>query len=131
MRLTCNLRRSLFRPADLQLDHSAVSAAAEHQFIVPAALGDSAVFDHQDLVGVADRAEAVGDDEAGAAGHQRGQRLLDEPFVFRVEVAGGFVEDQDVGIGEHGAGDGDALALAAGEAQAALADRRVVSLGQF
>jgi hypothetical protein len=78
-----------------------------------------------------DRAEAMGDDETGAAGHQRSEGLLDEPLVFRVELAGGFVENQDVRIGEHGAGDGDALALPAGEAQAALADRRVVTLGQF
>ena len=40
-----------------------------------------------------------------------------EDFVagLAVEVAGGFVAEQDVGIGDDGAGDADALLLAAGE----------------
>ena len=98
---------------------------------VAASFGDLAVLDHYDLVGVTDGAEAVGDDEAGAAGHERGERLLDQSLVLRVEVAGGLVEDEDVGIGQHGPRDGDALALAAGEPQAALANRRIVAFGQI
>ena len=50
--------------------------------------------------------------------------------VRRVERAGGLVEDQDARVLEDGAGDGDALLLAAGEFQAALADAGVVALGQ-
>ncbi len=42
-----------------------------------AALDDPAVLEHQDQVGVADRAQAVGDHDAGAAGEQRRQRGLD------------------------------------------------------
>ena len=47
---------------------------------------------------------------------------------FGVEAGGGFVEDQDARVGQDGAGDGDALALAAGELDAALADDGVVLL---
>ena len=53
-----------------------------------------------------------------------------DAFAFGVEVAGGFVEDQDLRVGEDGAGDGDALPLAAAELHAALADERVVAVGQ-
>jgi hypothetical protein len=42
----------------------------------------------------------------------------------------GFVEEQDRPVGEDGAGDGDALALTAGQAHAALAQVGVVALGQ-
>src|SRR4029453_13002533 len=45
-----------------------------------------------------------------------------------VEARGGLVEDEDAGIGEDGAGDGDALPLAAGELYPALADDRLVAL---
>src|SRR5439155_19755410 len=45
-----------------------------------------------------------------------------------VEVAGGLVENEDLRIGEDRGGDGEALALPAGEFEAALADERVVGL---
>ena len=48
-----------------------------------------------------------------------------------VERAGRLVEDQDARIGDQRAGDGDALALAARQAAAALADDGVVALGQL
>ena len=44
-----------------------------------------------------------------------------------VDAGERLVEDQDRGVLEEGARDGDALALAAGEARAALADERVVA----
>jgi hypothetical protein len=54
------------------------------------------------------------------------------PFRLGLGVDGGgaVVEDEEPGIGEERAGDGDALQLAAGEADAALADDRVVALRQ-
>ena len=48
--------------------------------------------------------------------------------VFRgvaVEVARGFVAEEEEGVADEGAGDGDALFLAAGEFQAAFADHGV------
>jgi hypothetical protein len=46
-----------------------------------AALNDLAVVDHWDIVGLADGAQAVGDDETGPLPHQAQHRLLD--FLFR------------------------------------------------
>lgn len=43
-------------------------AAIAQQLGVCALLGDAALFDHDDAVGAADGAEAVGDDERGAPG---------------------------------------------------------------
>ena len=74
--------------------------------------------------------QAVGDDQRGAALHQLVQRLLHQPFAFGVERAGGLVEQQDGGVAQHGPGDGDALALAAGEPHAALAEEGVEAFGQ-
>ena len=54
-------------------------------------------------------------------------RLLDLVFGGAVDGAGRVVQDQDARIGEQRAGDGDALALTAGERDAALADHRLVA----
>src|SRR5690348_125807 len=81
------LGRFLFDPlrdcrSGLQIDHRPVPPAGGHQFIVAALLDDPAVLHHQDPVRVGDRAEAVGDDEARAAGHQRVQAALDEALAL-------------------------------------------------
>ncbi len=55
--------------------------------------------------------------------------LHDGLFGFVVEGAGGFVEDDDVGLFVECAGDADALALASGEADAAFADVGFVLFG--
>ena len=56
---------------------------------------------------------------------------LDDALALVVERAGRLVEDQDARIGDQRAGDGDALALAARKAAAALADHGVVALRQL
>ena len=56
---------------------------------------------------------------------------LHDRLALVVERAGGLVEDQDARVGEQRPRDRDALALAAGEARALLADHRVVALGQL
>lgn len=116
------------RAFELHSQEIGVAAAVGHELVVGAGFDDAAVFDHGDEVGVADGAEAVGDDEAGAAGHETREAPLDEALGLGVEVAGGLVEDQDFRIGEDGAGDGEALLLAAREADAPLAYDGVVAL---
>ena len=68
------------------------------------------------------------DDERGAAFHQVGETFLDGGLGFRIQAAGSLVQDQDARIGKNGTGDGDALALSAGELDAAFADDGVVLL---
>ena len=64
---------------------------------------------------------------AGAARGDVVQRLLDRRLGAAVERAGRLVEDQDRRVLEQGAGDGDALLLAARQLEAALADHAIHS----
>ena len=72
----------------------------------------------------------MGQDQGGAAGHQAVERLLDHRLVLGIDRGQRFVQHQDRGIAQQGAGDGDALPLAAGQARAALADHGLVAVGQ-
>ena len=74
--------------------------------------------------------EAVGDDHDGPAVRDLAHVLLDDALALVVERAGRLVEDQDARIADQGAGDGDALALPARQAAAALADHGVVAFRQ-
>ena len=62
--------------------------------------------------------------------HQVGKRGGDLGLAFGVERRGGFVEQQQRRVAQDGAGDGDALALAARERDAAFADLGVETLRQ-
>ena len=84
-----------------------------------------------DAVGQRDHAHAVRDHERGAVAGEFFEHLEDELLAFDVDLAGGFVEEQDFGVAEDGAGERDALPLAAGEAAAAGADERLVAVGQL
>ena len=72
----------------------------------------------------------MGDDQRRAPGAQNLQRLLHRVLGFGIERRGRFVEQDDRRVLEKRAGDGDALALAAGKLHAVLAARAVVALGE-
>ncbi len=86
--------------------------------------------EHQDPVCPPDLGQAVGDEQGRAAFEHALDGALDLVFGGAVDGAGRVVEDQDARVGEQGAGDGDALALAAGERHPALADHRLVAVGE-
>ncbi|TKW51306.1 hypothetical protein CTA1_2384 [Colletotrichum tanaceti] len=97
---------------------------------VVAPLDDLAVGHDEDDVGVLDGGEAVGDHDHGAAALCGVEDGLDAALGLAVEGAGGLVEQQQRGPADEGAGDGDALLLAAREGDAGVADLGVVALGQ-
>ncbi|MNX93033.1 hypothetical protein D3C86_1252020 [compost metagenome] len=70
---------------------------------------------HQDPIGVADGAEALGDDEAGPArvAHQAVQGLPDGGFGLGVHRRGAVVQDDEPRIDQERAGDRQALPLPA------------------
>ena len=111
-------------------EHVRVQATGGHQLLVGAALLDLAVVEHDDLLGQRDRARAVGDDEGGAAAHHFLQRGPDAELRLHVHAAGGVVEDEDARVHDERPRDRDTLALAAAEREAALADDRLVALGE-
>ena len=78
--------------------------------------GDDAVAYGDDPVGVFGDVGLVGyDDDGVSAGVEVVEEGHDLVAGLGVEVAGGFVGEDDGGVVDKGAGDGDALALAAGE----------------
>ena len=99
------------------------------QLIVRALLGQLAVLDDEDDVGVADRVEVMGDDDRRPALHQFSRAPMTACSDSGVQPGRGLVENQDRRVADDGAGDGDALALAAGQRDATLAHHRVVAVG--
>src|SRR5690606_21359777 len=80
--------------------------------------GDAATVEHDDGVGEPDgEVEVVhGHHDRGAArGGQAGHRFEGEQLVVQVEVGGGLVEDQDLGVLRDRAGDRDPLPFTAAE----------------
>ena len=84
--------------------------------------------DDDDLIGVSDGREAVGDDEAGAPFHQLVESLLDLHLGAGVDRAGGLVKDEDSRIGQDRPGDGNELTLPLGEISAAFGENSVIPL---
>ena len=85
---------------------------------------DAAVAEDDDLVGVADRAHALGDDEHGGVGKLALERVAQRGVGLVVERAERVVEDVEVRAARERAGDAQALALAAREVRAPLRDAR-------
>ena len=69
-------------------------------------------------------------DQRGAARHQPVERLLDHRLVLGIDRGQRLVEDQDRRVAQQRAGDRQALALAAGQPGAALADHGLVAVRQ-
>src|SRR2546425_789030 len=83
-----------------------------------------------DLVSAHDRREAVGDHDRRRALDHAVDGPMHQALRLAVERARGLVQDQDRGVRDDRAGDCHALALAAREAGPAVADHRVVPVGQ-
>src|SRR3546814_7262042 len=98
---------AVFLFGELQGVEPRVVAAARQQLGVAALLDDAPVVHHVDDVGRDHGGEAVGDDEGGAPADQLSQRLLNMALRLAVEGGGRLVEQQDGGVLQHGAGDGD------------------------
>src|SRR5258708_6241496 len=103
-----------------------VAVEVEQRFM-RALLHDAAMVEHDQPIHARDGREPVRDRDHGLAGHQRAEALLDRGLDLAVERGGGFVQHQDRRVFEDHARDRDALALAAGELHAALADLGLVA----
>src|SRR5205823_6086967 len=57
--------------------HSGIDATTQQQFPMMAALDDASAVEHQDLVGVDDGRQPMGDDEGRAIGGDLGEARLD------------------------------------------------------
>src|SRR5579883_1462371 len=115
----------LFR--SMMREDAAVEVATGEQLFVGATVDEFALAQDKDSVGPANLREAMGDEQRGAALQEAANGSLYLILCRAVDGAGGVVENQDARVGEQGASDGDALALAAGERDAALADHRLIA----
>ena len=104
--------------------------ASLEQLLVGALLDDLAVLHHQDHVGIPDRGEPVGDDEAGPIGPQRRHGMLHQHFGSGVDRAGRLVQDQQCRIGQECPGDGDQLLLAGADIAGFLIQHSVIAVRQ-
>ena len=92
-----------------------------------ALLDDAAAVEHDQAIECGDGRQPVRDGDDRLVLHQRLQILLDRRLDIGIERRGGLVEHQDRRVLEEDTGDRDALALAARQLHAALADKGVVA----
>ena len=116
---------------ELQLGEPGVERTGVDQLRMGSLGNQLAAVQNENAVGVAHRGKAVGDHQRCPVCGELLDRLLDEGLAFCIERAGGFVEQQDRCITQDGARDGDALALAAGQRDATLADLGVITLPDY
>ena len=128
-RLVINSPAGCQRSRLLQV-HAGVVAFALQKFVGFALFDEAAVVEDENPIDIANGGQAVGDDKGGAAAHQFAEAGQDEFFVFDVEGAGRFVQEEDRRVFQKGAGEIDALTFAHGETGGGFADDGVVALGQ-
>src|SRR5439155_5512518 len=90
-----------------------------------------AVLDDVNPVGLVDRAGSMAGQHRGAVLHETVERRDDGGLAVGLDAAGRLIEQEDRRVSQEGAGDADALFLTAGEADAALADLRVVAVREL
>lgn len=95
-------------------DEPPVQPTLGHQLLMGAPLNDAAVIHHQDLIGVLDGSQTMGDGENGLPPCQGCERLLDQMLILRVYAGGGLVQDHNGSVLQNGPGDGNTLLLSAG-----------------
>ena len=107
-----------------------VETFAAHQLVVVARLDDAAASAAHDQVNIANGAQAVRNDDCGAAEFGPIERPLHHPLAGVVESARRLVQQQYARIAEESARDRNALLLAAGQLHAALAHLGLVAVGE-
>ena len=91
-------------------------------------LNNLAFIQDADQIGLYDCAEPVGNHQHGVLPFKLINGLLHQPFALGVEGAGGFIQDEQLGIAKDGAGQGEPLALATTEPIAPFADQGVEAI---
>ena len=107
-----------------------IGCARRQQIIMGALRNQPTIFHEEDMVSAADLREAVGDQQCSAPLQDAAHGALDLVFGVAVDGAGRIVQHEDARVAEKGAGNGNALALAAGEHDASFADHGFVAFGK-
>src|SRR5262252_10156141 len=107
-----------------------VEATGLEQLGVRARLHHPALVEDDDLIGLLGDAQSVRHDERAAPRDGGAERVEDLRLLARIDGGENVVEHKDGRLGHEGAGEGDTLALPAGQGEAALADHRLPALGE-
>ena len=100
-------------------------AAKRHEFGMGAPLGHLPAIEQDDFLTIADRAQTMGDDDAGAAA--LAQMVIDLLLCNRVEGSGRFIEHNHARVLHEGASNLEALALSATEIRPLLGNGAVIA----
>src|SRR5690242_1391148 len=92
--------------------------------------GDGAGVHEEDLVYLVDRVQAVRDDHLGGLRREFGQNLFEQLLGDGIDIGGGLVEDQQLGIPQRGAHERDKLLLAEADSVAAVGDLGFEAFGE-
>lgn len=95
----------------LEADHLGVVAVLSHQGLVISPLDDPAIPQDQDLVGVADGGQAVGNRDGGLLTAHLVDAGGDHLLSVRIDAGGRLIQDQDPWVTGHHPGEGNQLAL--------------------
>ena len=79
----------------LAADEVGVNTGLGNQLLVPALGGDASAAYHGNVVRPGDGGEPVGDDDDRFVRHQPGHGLLDDRFVFRVDIGCGLIQNDN------------------------------------
>src|SRR5438132_12890155 len=107
-----------------------VPSAARDQLVVRSGIDDPATLENENSSGEPREPQIVRDQQRGASFEEPEQRRHHPPSRFDIERRRGLVAQQQRRAPDHRPGDGEALALAAGEEPALLADETVVPAWQ-
>src|SRR5207248_2407731 len=105
-----------------------IQAAPGKELVVRALFDDPAVLEDDDQVRVADRGQAVRDDERRPPGEELAERDLDPALGADVDRRRRLVEDQDARVGEERPRERDQLALAERKPRTPLSELGVVAV---
>ena len=116
--------RLLFEFFLTQLRHGdlAVDRAGYHQFVMCAEPGNLAAVEHEDLIGIADSADALGNDDLCRAGQLLCKPLAEHCVGLIVQRGERIVENQNFRLSCQRPCDGKPLLLPAGDVPAKLGD---------
>ena len=106
----------------LQTNQLPIPPALHHQLMMRPTLHHNPLINHIDHIRLLDRTQPMRHRDRGSALRRRIQRRLHDLLALGVQRGGRFVEEEDLWIAQEGAGDGDALFLAAGEEGGFAAD---------
>src|SRR5687767_3143790 len=95
------------------------------------AFNDLTVLYDDDLVCVLNGAETARNDDRRSVLHEVVQRILYQPFRLGIKRRGGFIQDEDRRVLQYCARNAQALALAARQFRASLANGGLISIGRL